>query len=72
MANTTWQPQVYESLLEENYQEVAQFYEQAIETEPDSLPHYWHLGLAYLLQEQEEAAQTTWLFATAQATVEES
>ena len=71
MANTTWQPQAYEFLLEENYQEVAQFYEQAIETEPDILPHYWHLGLAYLLQEQEEAAQTIWFFASAQATVEE-
>jgi predicted O-linked N-acetylglucosamine transferase (SPINDLY family) len=66
-----WHPQVYPSLLEGNYPAVAQFYEQAIESEPEEVTHYWHLGLAYLLQQQEEEAQTTWLVAMSQGTPEE-
>jgi predicted O-linked N-acetylglucosamine transferase (SPINDLY family) len=46
-------------------QDVA-FYEQAIEREPEELSHYWHLGIAYLLQGHEADAQTTWLFALSQ------
>jgi len=42
------------------------FYEQAIEAEPDVMSHYWHLGLAYLLEGQEEEAETTWLLAMSQ------
>jgi predicted O-linked N-acetylglucosamine transferase (SPINDLY family) len=59
-------------LLQEGYYDQAiSFYEQAIETEPDNMSHYWHLGLAYLLQEQEEAAQATWALAMSQGTTEE-
>ncbi|MCU0524441.1 MAG: O-linked N-acetylglucosamine transferase, SPINDLY family protein [Elainella sp. Prado103] len=46
-----------------HYIEAGQLYEQLIELEPEELSHYWHLGLAYLLTEQEAAAQMTWAMA---------
>jgi predicted O-linked N-acetylglucosamine transferase (SPINDLY family) len=68
----SWQSTAYEFLLQGNYAEVAQIYEQIIEQEPDNIANYWYLGLTYLLQEQEEAAQSTWLYAITQGTSEES
>ena len=35
--------------------------ESLIEQEPETLSHYWHLGLAYLWQGREDAAQEVWL-----------
>lgn len=67
-----WQQQAQEFLLKNCYDQVASVYEQAIAVEPDVVTHYWHLGLAYLLQAQEEAAQATWLMAIAQGTDEEA
>ncbi|MBV8884825.1 MAG: O-linked N-acetylglucosamine transferase, SPINDLY family protein, partial [Chroococcidiopsidaceae cyanobacterium CP_BM_RX_35] len=67
-----WQQQVQECLLENRYDRVASLYEQAITVEPEVLTHHWHLGLAYLLQNQEEAAQLTWLSAMAQGNEEEA
>jgi predicted O-linked N-acetylglucosamine transferase (SPINDLY family) len=69
---TTWKEAVYEYLLEQDYLAVANYYEQALETEPDNYNYYWCLGLAYLLQEQEEEAQSTWLFAITQGIEEEA
>ena len=63
---TTWKEEVYEYLLKQDYLAVANYYEEALEIESDKYDHYWHLGLAYLLQEQEEEAQSTWLFAMTQ------
>ena len=60
---TTWKEPAYGYLLKQDYLAVANYYEEALETEPDNYDYYWYLGLAYLLQEQEEEAQTTWLFA---------
>lgn len=57
----TWHPAAYEFLLAGHYEQVAHFYEAAIETQPEEVTHYWHLGLAYLLLGEEEAAQATWL-----------
>jgi predicted O-linked N-acetylglucosamine transferase (SPINDLY family) len=51
---------------ENNYEKRVEFYERAVETEPDLQSHYWHLGLAYLLQGLEEEAQSIWLSALAQ------
>ena len=62
----TWKETAYECLLKQDYLSVSNYYEEAIETEPDNCDYYWHLGLAYLLQEQEEEAQSTWLYAMAQ------
>jgi len=58
----TWHSQAYAWLLQEDYSSAIRFYEQAIDAEPDTKAHYWHLGLLLLLQGQEAEAQTTWLF----------
>ena len=57
--------------LENRYDQVINIYEEAIATEPDIITHYWYLGLAYLLQNQEEIAQTTWLLGMSQVLEEE-
>lgn len=67
-----WQQQAQEFLLKDRYDQLGSLYEQAIAAEPDVIAHYWHLGLVYLLQGQEEAAQATWLLAIAQGTDEEA
>lgn len=64
--------QASDLLIQKNYSQLASLYEQAIADEPSVISHYWYLGLAYLLQEQEEAAQTTWLLAMAEADDEET
>lgn len=58
-------------LVEGYYTQRISFYEQAIETEPDIMSHYWHLGLACLLDGQEEAAEATWLLVMSQGTPED-
>ena len=63
---TTWTEVAYEHLLQQDYLAVANYYEEALEKEPNNYDYYWHLGLAYLFQEQEEEAQSTWLFAITQ------
>ena len=55
----------------DNYVQAAQFYEQAIELEPEIKLNYWYLGLSLLLQGNEAEAQTTWLFALAEGEIEE-
>ena len=69
---TIWKEAAYEYLLKQDYLAVANYYEEALETEPDNYDYYWYLGLAYLLQEQEEEAQSTWLFAITQGIEEET
>ena len=69
---TAWKEAAYEHLLKQDYLAVADCYEEALEIEPDNYEHYWYLGLAYLLQEQEEEAQSTWLFAMTQGIEEEA
>ncbi len=63
----TWQPQAYQWLLSGNYGHATDYYEQAIEANPQVKANYWHLGLLLLLQEQETAAQSVWLLALAEA-----
>lgn len=65
-----WQHIDKELLTEGYYNQEISFYEQAIETQPDNITHYLHLGLAYLLQSQEEEAEATWLLAMSQGTSE--
>ena len=69
---SNFQEQARDLLINDKYSQLASLYEQAIADEPEFISHYWHLGLAYLLQEQEEAAQTTWLLAMAEAKDEET
>ena len=65
-----WQRPSQDLLLEGYYDQGISHYVQAIETEPDVMTHYWHLGLAYLLQGHEEEAEATWLLAISQGTPE--
>lgn len=66
-----WQQQAQTFLVKGDYRQVAELYEQAIETEPQVMSHYWHLGVAYLLQGHEEEAQATWMLAMAEGSLEE-
>lgn len=72
MISMNLQEQAHDLLIKGKYKQSTCLYEQAIETAPEVVTNYWYLGLAYLLQEQEEAAQTTWLLAMAQGSDEET
>ncbi|NJL84231.1 MAG: hypothetical protein HC890_17310 [Chloroflexaceae bacterium] len=61
MTKLSWHPQIHPALAQDNFDAVTSFYEQAVETEPEVISHYWYLGIAYLLQGREEEAQSTWL-----------
>ncbi|MFB2771711.1 O-linked N-acetylglucosamine transferase, SPINDLY family protein [Pelatocladus sp. BLCC-F211] len=54
------QQKAYNLLIEEDYFQAANLYEQAINAEPDVKLNYWYLGLMLLLQGKEVEAQTTW------------
>ncbi|MEA5595365.1 O-linked N-acetylglucosamine transferase, SPINDLY family protein [Rivularia sp. UHCC 0363] len=56
-----FQEQAYQYLIQSNYNKATTLYEQAIADEPNIKSHYWHLGLALLLQGQETEAQMTWM-----------
>jgi predicted O-linked N-acetylglucosamine transferase (SPINDLY family) len=58
----TWQAEAAAYLKKGNFAQVASLYELAIEQAPTEITHYWHLGLAYVLQDDLAAAQTTWLY----------
>jgi len=58
------QAKVY--LEQGNYQQAVELLEQCVEANEGNVDYYWYLGLAYLLQEQEENAQTTWLLVMSQ------
>jgi predicted O-linked N-acetylglucosamine transferase (SPINDLY family) len=51
---------------QEAYQKAIAILEQALQEENPSLIYCWYLGLAYLMQGEEEAAQLTWLGALAE------
>jgi protein O-GlcNAc transferase len=57
--------------LDGNYSDAIDFYEQAIATDPEIKSNYWYLGIALILSEQEEEAQTVWLSAIADGIGEE-
>jgi predicted O-linked N-acetylglucosamine transferase (SPINDLY family) len=61
-----WEPEVEAWIASENYGAIAQHYEEAIHNAPECPSNYWCLGLAYLLQKDEEAAQTVWFFGLSQ------
>jgi predicted O-linked N-acetylglucosamine transferase (SPINDLY family) len=58
------QAKVY--LEQGNYEQAVELLEQCIEGNEEDINYYWYLGLAYLLQEQEENAQMTWLLVMSQ------
>ncbi|MBF2009307.1 MAG: O-linked N-acetylglucosamine transferase, SPINDLY family protein [Chlorogloeopsis fritschii C42_A2020_084] len=67
---TNWQQQAEQYLLQGNYIQAANIYEQAIAQEPDVTSYYWHLGLLLLLQGQEAEAQMTWMLPMTEAEAE--
>ena len=56
-----WHPQAYNHLLQKDYANAVSIYGQAIIDEPDTITHYFYLGLLQLLQAQETEAQFTWM-----------
>ncbi|MBW4642599.1 MAG: O-linked N-acetylglucosamine transferase, SPINDLY family protein [Goleter apudmare HA4340-LM2] len=58
-----WQRQAHQYLIIKEYEQAANLYEQAIESEPNMISHYWYLGLMLLLQGKEVEAQITWMLA---------
>ncbi|MCG6133908.1 MAG: O-linked N-acetylglucosamine transferase, SPINDLY family protein [Nostoc sp. LLA-1] len=65
-----WQQQAYEYLITEKYEQAADLYEQAIESEANVISHYWYLGLMLLLQGKEVEAQMTWMLPLADVEAE--
>lgn len=66
-----WQEQARDYLIKGDYRKAANFYEKAIEAEPETKSHYWYLGLMLLLQGEEAEAQTTWLVGMAEGEPEQ-
>jgi predicted O-linked N-acetylglucosamine transferase (SPINDLY family) len=66
-----WQKQANKYLIEGDYIQAANLYEQAIEQDAEIKSHYWYLGLLLLLQGQEAEAQTTWLLGMAEGDPEQ-
>jgi predicted O-linked N-acetylglucosamine transferase (SPINDLY family) len=54
------------------YPQFIQELEASIQVNPNKLLNYWYLGLAYLLQKEEETAQLIWLSAVAEHEAEDS
>jgi predicted O-linked N-acetylglucosamine transferase (SPINDLY family) len=67
----SWHSQVEPAIIQGDFWQVSQFYQELIEREPLEISHYWYLGLAYLLEAREEEAQTTWLFVLSQGDEQE-
>jgi predicted O-linked N-acetylglucosamine transferase (SPINDLY family) len=55
-----------------HYPQFIQSIEEVIQSAPNELANYWYLGLAYLFQGEEEAAQLVWLSAIAEQGSEDS
>jgi predicted O-linked N-acetylglucosamine transferase (SPINDLY family) len=62
----------YSLLIQGNYLQSVSALEESIQGTPEELLNYWHLGLAYLLQNEEEAAQLVWLSAISEHEAEDS
>ena len=57
-------------LDQESYENAIAFLEKGIEENSEELTYYWYLGLVYLIQENEEEAQSIWLSIFLQGNVE--
>lgn len=60
-ATSSIEQQAFKELIEGQYSQASNLYQQAIETRPDLKSNYWYLGLSLLLQGQEVEAQVTWM-----------
>ncbi len=55
------QKQANQYFQQRKYSEAVALYEESIEKEPTVFDNYWYLGLAWLLQGEEELAHTAWM-----------
>jgi tetratricopeptide (TPR) repeat protein len=58
-------------LNQESYEDAIALLEECLEKNPDELTYYWYLGLAHLLQENEDETQGIWLSVLLQKNLEE-
>lgn len=56
-----WHFEVKNFIDDNNWHLVSQWYENALESQPEEISYYWYLGLSYLLQQQVETAHNIWL-----------
>ncbi len=70
LAQSNLQQHALERLMQKEYGVAAALFEQLIEQDPDTVTHYWYLGLARLLQGHEAEAQLTWTMAMAEGEAE--
>jgi predicted O-linked N-acetylglucosamine transferase (SPINDLY family) len=63
--------QAKDYLDQSNYEKAIALLEQCIENNPEEVNYYWYLGLAYLLQGNEENAQGIWMSVFLQGTAED-
>ncbi|HAZ46159.1 MAG TPA: O-linked N-acetylglucosamine transferase, SPINDLY family protein [Cyanobacteria bacterium UBA11369] len=63
--------QAYQHLIQGEYAQAATLYEQEIAAFGEVMSNYWYLGLALLLQGQEQEAQATWMLAISQGSEEQ-
>lgn len=61
----------FECLEQDNYSEAIDLYQECIDANPTEISDYWYLGLALLLQGNEEEAQVIWLSAISQGDSEQ-
>lgn len=62
-SSKNYQEKALNYFVKGDYSQAKSLYEELIELEPDIKSHYWYLGLALLLQDQEVDAQATWMLA---------
>jgi predicted O-linked N-acetylglucosamine transferase (SPINDLY family) len=67
-----WNSESCEAIEEENYSLAINIYEQEVESNPGEILNLFYLGLAYLLNGEEDLAQMTWLSAIAESEATES
>lgn len=56
-----WHPEVQEWLETGSFEQVINFYQDAIASSPEEISNYYYLGLAYLMVGDEESSQLSWM-----------
>jgi predicted O-linked N-acetylglucosamine transferase (SPINDLY family) len=67
-----WNPESWNAIEQENYSLVVELYEHEVESNPEQVSNLFYLGLAYLLNGEEDLAQMTWFSAIAESEAAES
>jgi predicted O-linked N-acetylglucosamine transferase (SPINDLY family) len=67
-----WNAKSWDAIEQEDYSLAIDIYEQEVESNPGEVSNLFYLGLAYLLNSEEELAQMTWFSAIAESESTES